>query len=297
MRRVAGIAARVARTVALVATLAFAFACDKGGNPQGAPGGVRLAVLSPALGVVIRDIGAADHAVARHGWDVALDESLPIGGDQTGLDYEALLRAQPTHILLEWPGDPPARLMRIASDRGWTVLNYDTLSLEEMLATADDLHARFAPEPKGPAPSARMRDTLRVRPGGYPTSGRVLLLVPGAVPAALGPGSFHHEILVRLGAQPAIEEGAPWITLDAEDMLQIAPNSIVLIEPRARGEPPQPAHWEELVAKLGRLGTLPIPAIEDRRVALMDEPADMTPSTAMIGWAGRLRGILERWEE
>lgn len=291
--------ARLAALVGLVAAGAAALvACDRAPRQQPQPGGVRLAVLSPALGVVIRDIGAADLAVARHGWDVALDAALPVAGDQTGLDYEVLLQAQPTHILLEWPGEPPDRLMRIASDRGWNVLNYQMLSLEETLATADDLHDRFAPEPEGPPPSEQMRKALRPRPGGYPTSGRVLLLAPGVAPAALGPGSFHHEILVRLGAQPAITEGAPWIRVDAEDLLDIAPDSIVLVEPRQRGVPPPPGSrsWEHLAARLGRAASLPLPAIEHRRIALMDEPEDLTPSTAMIDWAKRLREILEEWE-
>jgi ABC-type Fe3+-hydroxamate transport system substrate-binding protein len=295
MRRAIIAAAVLAALVAAAALLS----CDRGPRSQTPQGGgqVRLAVLSPALGVVIRDIGAADLAVARHGWDVALDPKLPIGGDQAGLDYEALLGAQPTHVLLEWRGEPPARLLRIASDRGWEVLNYQMLSLEETLATADDLHERFAPAPKGPAPSEQVRQALRARPGGYPTSGRVLLLAPGVAPAALGPGSFHHEILVRLGAQPAVTEGAPWITLDAEDMLDIAPDSIVLVEPRPRGAPPQPRSWDDLAAKLGRASSLPIPAVEHRRVALMDEPEDLTPSTAMIDWARRLREILDDWEK
>lgn len=291
----ARIAAAAIAAAALVLGVLALQGCDRGARPTPPPG-PRLAVLSPALGVVIRDIGAADLAVARHGWDVALDESLPVGGDQTGLDYEPLLRARPTHILLEWPGDPPSRLTSIAENRGWTVLNYDMLGLEQMLAAADDLHARFAPAPRGPAPSELMHDALSP-PGDYPASGRVLLLAPGASPAALGPGSFHHEILVRLGAQPAIEEGAPWITLDAEDLLHLAPDSIILVEPRQRGAPPASRAWEDVIGRLGRLGELPIAAIEHRRVALMDDPADLTPSTAMIDWARRVRATLEEWEQ
>ncbi len=271
-------------------------ACDRREPAPPPPAGPRLAVLSPALGIVIRDIGAADLAVARHGWDLALDEAIPVGGDQAGLDYETLLRARPTHILLEWPGAPPTRLTAIAAERNWIILDYETLSLDQMMAAADDLHRRFAPEPKGPAPSAQLEAALGSGES-YPATGRVLMVVPGTVPAALGPGSFHHEILVRLGATPAVTEGAPWITLDAEDVMSMAPDSIIIVEPRPRGVAPgPPAKREDLARRLGRIATLPIPAIESGRVALMDEPEDLTPSTAMIGWAQRLRGILEGWE-
>ena len=279
---------------ALVMLVGALSACHD--KPGPAPAGVRLAVLSPALGIVIRDLGASDLVVARHGWDLALDESIPVGGDQSGLDYEALLRARPTHVLLEWPGDPPQRLLRLAEARGWTVLDYETLSLDDLMRAADDLHARFAPEPKGPAPSAQLREAIApARP--YEGAGRVLLIVPGAVPAALGPGSFHHEILVRLGATPAITDGGPWITLDGEDAMDIAPDSIVIVDPRPRGAPPAPAPtWDGLASRLGRMATLPIPAIEARRVALMEDAEDLTPSTAMIDWARRLRGILMEWD-
>ena len=46
----------------------------------------RIVVLSPALGVMLTDLGLAGHVVGRHGWDTLLDQSLPVCGDQTGLD-------------------------------------------------------------------------------------------------------------------------------------------------------------------------------------------------------------------
>lgn len=48
---------------------------------------------------------------------------------------------------------------------------------------------------------------------------------------------------------------------------------------------------------LGRIGTLDIPAVRAGRLALIDDPLSLTPSSAMIGFANELAGILEAWRE
>ncbi len=261
-----------------------------------APSTPRIVALSPALAIMLRDLGIADQVVGRHGWDMVLDKSVPVCGDQAGIDYEALLRAAPTSVLLEWGSRPlPSRLEELAASGHWEVANYTLLTLDDMAAAAADLHRRFAPAV--PDLAARMTEAWSRRGDGFAGAGRVLLLLSADPPAALGPGSFHQQILERIGGTPAIAEGKPYVTLDAEDVLRLGPDAIILIVPRAMDAPARtaPASPDEVRAMLGRLGSLDIPAARNSRLALIDDPLSLTPSSAMIGLADELARILEGW--
>jgi ABC-type Fe3+-hydroxamate transport system substrate-binding protein len=246
---------------------------------------------------MLRDLGVADQIVGRHGWDMVLDKSVPVCGDQTGIDYEALIRAAPTDIVLEWGSRKPlpARLDELAASRHWRVANYTLLTLDEVQSVAADLQSRFAPG--APSLAERMGRAWSRRGDGFPGVGRVLLLASVDPPAALGPGSFHQQILERIGGTPAITRGEPYITMDAEDLLHLAPDAIVLISPRGRNAPAraQAATPDEVRSVLGGLGSLDIPAARNGHLALMDDPLSLTPSSAMIGFADELAQVLEGW--
>ena len=99
-----------------------------------------------------------------------------------------------------------------------------------------------------------------------------------------------------MGGTPAIASGAPYVTMDAEDILKLKPDAIVLVLPRGRGvQAPSPPTFADLVTLLGPIGRLDLPAIRSQRIALIDDPLAHTPSTAMIKLADEFRTILEGW--
>lgn len=266
-------------------------------TPAAAP---RVAVLSPALAATMQDLGLEALVVGRAGWDLALDPALPVCGDQTGIDYERLLAVRPTHVLLEWGSRPlPPRLGALAADQGWTVRNFRLLSLGEVAASADALGEMFLPPRAGAEPAGDPFRRALARRADFSPAGRVLLLASLAPPAALGPGSFHHQALESIGGVPAFADGAPYIRLDAEDVLRLAPDAIILVLPRAPGvpAPSEPPTWDDLRARLGAIGTLDIPAVARRRVALIDDPLALLPATTLRRFADALADILARWSE
>lgn len=282
--------------LALLALLPLA-ACAEQPPPTPAPAGPRLVALSPAIAVILRDLGLADRIVGRHAYDMVLDPAVPVVGDQAGIDYEALLRVRPTHILLQWGSrDLPERLAELAPRHDWQVSNFNILSLDDLTTAARDLWRQFGPAaaPEPPILAALDR-AWTPREGLF--QGPVLLLASVDPPAALGPGSWHHQILEHIGGTPAIAEGSHWITLNSEGILRLAPEGIVLILPRGRDAPATPAPSPtDLAPLLGRLAELDIPAVREGRVALIDDPLAHTPSTAMVGLADELAEILRRWE-
>lgn len=253
----------------------------------------RIAALSPAISVILHDLGLEHLIVSRHSWDLVLDRSIPVGHDDRP-DYEALLSVEPTHILLQLEAaQPPPRLLQFANEGRWQLITIPILSLDSIRSATTTLANLFAPGADQPLLNAMdvawsKRDRI--------FTGRTLVLAALDPPSALGPGSWHHQLLERLGGAPAIRSGSPYITLDAEDILAMQPEAILLIHPRSPTAAPSPKpSTEDLLQRLGRLATLDVPAIRDRRIALIDNPLAHTPSTAMIGLADEMAVILERW--
>lgn len=292
------------RWVLLLVALMFA-GCGQQSEPQSAPESeIRIASLSPGITVTLIDLGLDDKIVARHGWDTAAQQALPVVGDQNGLDYEALLRAQPTHVLLQWGSRPlPDRLVELAKRRGWVVESFGSLSWDDVAAMELRLAEMFGVRDE-PEPTGRQTTPLMVRLEPSKTDrtrmaalGPVVLLMPGPEPAALGPGSFHFEIASnQLGAEMAGPLDGPYVRLHAEDLVRLAPGAIVLLMPRgeheAAGDPFEEIRWREA---LGRLAELGLPAVESGRVAVLDHPHSLLAGTSLVEVRSQLAGIFDHW--
>lgn len=268
--------------------------CDREAADQAAgepDEGLRLAVLSPAAAIILRDLGLEDAIVARHAYDKDLDQRLPVAGDQAGIDYESLLRARPTHVLLEWgPRDLPPRLESLAQRRGWTVRSVRLLTLDDIRSATRELAALTGDEATQNRAEALVRqldEAWAPRPGIGAAAGRTLALYWTDPPGAAGPGSFHQQMLESMGTTPAIERGEPYIALDGERLRRLDPDSIILFMPGADAE-----RLDEL---LGPLVRLDLRAVREGRIALIAHPHCQLPSTAMIDIAEEAARAMESW--
>lgn len=290
------------RMLALALAAVLAAGCGKRdpAPPPRDPDPMRIVVLSPAIAVVLSDLGLRDRIVGRHGYDMVLDKSIPVCGEQNAVNYEALLRANPTHVFTEWgTREYPARLTSLAESKGWVLRDFRMLTLADIDAAARSL-AELLPDAD---PSDRV---TRVHALAAPAErepvweGRVLLLMDASPIAAIGPGSAHHELLLRSGGVPAIAEGSPYMRLHAEDVARLAPDAIILIQPRSGVEPAEPEDAgapadAELRARLGVIASLDIPAVTSGRFAVIDYPLGLLPSTALADVADRIESLLARW--
>lgn len=267
--------------------------------PAASPAEVRIASLSPGITVTLEDLGLESKIVARHGWDTAADQTLAIVGDQNGLDYEALLRAQPTHVLLQWGSRPlPDRLIDLAQRQGWTVESFGSLSWDDVASMESRLDAMF-PRADGGQRLLKMipLEPTEAQRARRASLGPVVLMMPGPEPAALGPGSFHYEIVARqLGAEMAGPLAGPYVRLHAEDLVRLAPGAIVLLKPRGEHEPAGDAHeperWHEALGKLAELG---LPAVEKARVAVLDDPHSLLAGSSLVEVRAELAEMLDHW--
>lgn len=231
----------------------------------------------------------------------------------------------------------PPRLSALAIEKGWTVVNIPLLKLDDITHAVNTVHATIKPQeldalrwerahtatdtPDG-RPSAQPSETERnfaiaqllllqrfeaalVPDETLADAGRILLLYQGdgeqatggGHPAALGPGSYHHDLLLRLGGRSAIAQGQPFMPLDAEDIARLKPDAIIIVRPRSSGAAQAIAAptTGELLASLGVVARLSIPAVKNNRIAIIDEPMSLIPGTNMAEVADHLRAILTRW--
>ncbi len=265
------------------------------GRAASAPNQPRLVVLSPALAVTLTDLHLAHLIVGRHGYDLALDPSIPVCGDQSGIDYEALIRANPTDVLIEWGARPlPERLEELAKSNRWKIRNFTLLTLDDIRTSTEELWREYAAHDRATeeSPRERLNQAWSSRTPPLAAAGRVLLLLSASPPAALGPGSFHHQILTAIGGTPALTSGSPYIELDAEDVLKLDPDVVVFVIPRATTAQPRAANAHlsdtEITTLLGPLSKVNLRAARARKIILLDDPFALLPSTAMARLADHM---------
>jgi ABC-type hemin transport system substrate-binding protein len=241
--------------------------------------------------------------VARHGFDAWSPAAIPVAGDQAGIDYEALLRVAPTHVLMQWGERAlPERLVELAAAQGWQVRSFPLLTLDEVARAADEVRDRvLAPSmttdaaARMPRLSEELAAALRARPE-RARVGKVLLLAAVSPPAALGPGSYHHDMLIRLGGQSAAMDLGAYASLDVEDVIARAPGAIVLILPRAAGGERAGGSADRSARDaLGPLALETIPAVRAGRVVLIDDSEGLVPGPGLLRVARELSAALDAW--
>ncbi|MEN0020062.1 MAG: hypothetical protein AAF747_04160 [Planctomycetota bacterium] len=261
----------------------------------------RVVVLNPAVAVTMRDLGYGPWIVGRHGWDEFSEQSLPACGDQNGLNYEAILSTNPTHVLIAWGArEPPERLASLAEPRGWEVRDIDPLSLDDVGEAARTLVDLFgeAPSEANATPTA-IEAALSRQSAAIDLS--VLPVLASGEIAALGPGSFHHDLLARCGVVPLPETGGPYQRLNAEDIAALQPDAIIVFRPRPADapkpdiEPGSMADAERTAALLGRVPGLDMPATSDDRLGMIDHPLALLPSSQLVAVRTEIETLLAAW--
>ena len=269
------------RHLAAIFALIAALGCaeKRGDSADRSRSGPRLAVLSPACAIILRDLDREEAVVARHGWDLALDSDLPVAGDQSGLDYETLLRVDPTDVVLERSAQEiPDLLLEYAGDRGWRIHTVPMLTLGDIRSSIGIMDRISSSADEMTSSGEHLIDEFdsAISPEGSPGAalGRTLPVIATDPAGVMGPGSFHAQLLSALGATPIPREGDAYITLDTEDVIRMDPDSIVLIMPGQDAA--------SIDSALGPFAGVGLRAVESGRVLLINHPHALTPSTSLI---------------
>lgn len=270
----------------------------------------RVVVLSPAAAIIVRDLGYEKQVVGRHSYDAVLSKDLPSCGDQAGINYEALIRLEPTLVITQWGARAlPEKLTTLAKERQWTLLDVNPLTLEQIADATTKIGAALSSEPMTNSLASTLAEQVRacgVAKSISPAANgsltdhhpiKVLMLVGVSPITALGPGSCHHEMLIGAGGEPSLKEGIAFQSLTSEDLIRLAPDAIILFDPKLASDlssdstPPRQADvWKPI-------RDLNLEAVANDRLVVIDDPLCLMPSTAMIKVSRDMKSAIERWNE
>ncbi|MDG2201416.1 MAG: ABC transporter substrate-binding protein [Phycisphaerales bacterium] len=277
----------LSRAVLLAAITCVLVACDRPAvNPESSS--LRIASFSPALTDMAQSLGLGDQIVGRSAFCRKIDPSLPVVGDLHAIDYELLVRVDPTHVLVQ--GDPAGvdpGLAELSAANGWELLVYRLDGVQDIRDAFENMPAKMleAGTPQFQASMLVVRshceaiDAATARPIPSLAGQRVLLLSPMEPPLAWGTETWMGELLVRLGGTNAIAARG-WTQLGWEDLLRIEADRIVLVS-------------ESPLSDEGRLQDM----LDRRHSTIIDvlvHPQVHLPATSTPEIASRFRALLEQ---
>lgn len=280
----------------LLAAVLAVVACGRGAESPDAQeaGGPRIVSLSPAISRTLVDFGLQELIVGRTPYCESLDESVPTVGDLLNVNYEHLIRLDPTHILVQPPAAGiDAQLQKMASARNWKLHSWRLDGISDVKALVQELpdavFDRDTPrhgeaERRAQQLLSAIESSLSPDPSAFT---RPVLIVSAVDPVlAAGKGTYLDDILTAIGGVNATHARG-WVSLSIEDVIRLAPEGLVIVT-SARVSHVQAA---------GPLFELNMPAAVNRRIGVLRDPDAMLPSSAVAKIAGDVRTILREFAE
>ena len=282
--------------------------CDRSPTTKAKPGEMRIVSLSPALTQMAIDLGLRDKLVGVGAFDPVAPQGVAAVGDLYQLDYERVLSAQPTHVLIQPTREGvPTRLLQLAAENDWSVFPYSIETVDDVLEAlwtpnTDSPravgHARGLPDRaevrsrRISSQLAKLGDLWDDGDDGDDGSDRdrldgVLLLVGLEPITAVGPDTFLGELLVIAGGRNALgERSGLYPVLDREELLVLAPRAVVFVRSTTDEMNSQTASPKRVLAGLD------IPAVRDERFYELRDEVALLPSTSMPRVAAKLAKLL-----
>jgi ABC-type hemin transport system substrate-binding protein len=252
-------------------------------SPEHHKNDLRIISLSPALTRTLEDMGFADAIVGCTPFCRPENERAAIVGDLYEVDYEMLVRLQPTHVVVQLTAAGPlSELHQLAQARGWGIGSWPVNNLDDIRAVLTQLPDLL--DGQGSQQSRELLaalDTISASTQRWP--GRTLIVTGGQPLLAFGPDTYMGELLTGFGVPNALGSGA-WRTLSAEDVVRIDPEGVIVI-----GAAQGPA--------VVTIEMLPIDAVLNGRVVLLDHPEALIPSSRVIEVATALKKSIRQLAE
>ena len=284
--------------MAMFCMLASCKPANKGSNSAspGPAASIRVVTLSPAISRALVDFHLQDKVVGRTPYCASLEQTIPDVGDLLNINYEAIIRLTPTHILIQPPeAGIDEHLQQLAREHHWKITDWKLDSLDDIETMVREIPGALFTDGTSEMADASRRsaDLLNqmanaLSPGENPAyPGRTMLVYSMAPLSVFGQNTYLDGVLKALGGQNATT-AKDWITYSAEDFVRLNPQAIILIRPGI-GEVSVPTTF-------GTIWEMEVEAVMERRLALLKHPEAFLPSTSVIEVAAELREILERFQ-
>jgi ABC-type hemin transport system substrate-binding protein len=279
--------------IGVVLAFCIVAGCGEGATSEPAPStentGPRLVTLAPALTQMIVDLGMQDAIVGVAEYETAVPPGPPVVGNFAAVNTEMLLSTKPTHVLtMAGPSGPPPRLRELAMQGLFELHSFPfPLSLKDIGNVLFDEDPAPGSGPSlgevlgkpGSAVALKLLLYKQLASIEAVTASRdkpTVLMVLGIGPVmASGPGTVHDELLGFAGAINAAGDAAVTAPeFGREALLAMSPQVILFLQPEA-----PPIRQDD--ARLAFFAGLPIPAIENNRVYVINDPLVLLPSSSI----------------
>jgi ABC-type Fe3+-hydroxamate transport system substrate-binding protein len=224
--------------------------------------------LSPALSRTLVDLGLGDLVVGRTAYCASLPQDLPVVGSLYDVDFERLIRLEPTHVLVQPPSasGPDPRLQRLGDERGWIIAHWTINSIDDIEQVIRDLPGvLYADRPERQAAVAgRAAELLNE-------------IAAGVTPP--GDGGWHGRTLL-------VSDAEGWVQLSLEDVGRLDPEAIILVRDRGSRD-------VDPLEAAGPLRKLDTSARRHDRITVLWHADAKLPSSGVVGVAGEMRRVLQ----
>ncbi|MBB6431233.1 ABC transporter substrate-binding protein [Algisphaera agarilytica] len=242
---------------------------------------LRIVSLAPAITHTLNEIGLRDAIVAVGEGDELAALGTPSLGRYVDLDLERLATLAPTHVLaMTGQAGLPEGVNRMAGQGRFVLVDLAYPGgVESSIGFIDEVGAAIDREDRTSPLTQGMRERLaaiaeltaeRERP-------RALMVFNLERVMASGPNTVNDALLQIAGGENAASEATVTAPVyDREALRALAPEVIFLLMP---GEPPLDGADDPRLSGLRGLG---IPAVENERVYLLNDPAVLIPGPSMV---------------
>jgi ABC-type hemin transport system substrate-binding protein len=209
------------KLIGCVLFVLFCSSCSSESEPQ--VSGARIVSLSPSITTSLIEMGVGQHIVGRSAFCEKGDTSIPVVGDLYAVDYERLLRLQPTHVFVQPQATGvDSHLQELAENGEFILRSWNLNGIKDIQALALDL--------------AELLDVseLTVSPnmnGNAVSTATTLLMTIGSeqqVGICFGKNTYLDDIWSAMGGVNALQKDG-WQKLSLEDIARLSPSRIVIV--------------------------------------------------------------------
>ncbi len=198
------------------------YACSSRESEPKLPG-VRIVSLSPSITATLIDMGLSDHLVGCSAFCEKIGTPLPVVGDLYSIDYERLLRLQPTHVFLQQQtGGIDSHIEELARDNAFLQRSWELNTIADIMNLSSDLTLLLDVD-QTKISFALEKSVISDEP--------TLLMTNGTdqnVGLCFGNNTYLDDIWSAMGGVNALKRDG-WQMLSLEDIARLAPSRILIV--------------------------------------------------------------------
>ncbi len=186
--------------------------------------GERIVSFSPSITATIVDIGGAELVVGRSAFCSSVEPTVPVVGDLYAVDYERLLRLQPTKVFVQkTEAAIDSHLVELAKQQHFSLHSWRCDRIDEIATMHDDLQQLLTIE--GPSMTVLLKKVASAMPE------TILIMTPGSdgnAGLSFGKETYLDDLLHMMGGTNVLNDSG-WVSLSLEDIARLNPGAILVV--------------------------------------------------------------------